>query len=152
MSYLILGALLLGAMILWLWIRHHSLKSNYEKNVDIGASLLLAKERFRRRRMYGSIIFQLKSCPGNLAGIHITSVRGLNEETVVRDFGRLYFDLDRTEGLDNILCSVSVSVTDRVVQRYRDNEGAIFVRGILRFVEGIEKKFAAKLPVELLSR
>lgn len=152
MNHIILLALLSSALFLLLWIRHYRLKCNYGKHLELSASLLLGKERSRRSRVHGSIIFHLEHYPESLQGLRITAVRGIDDSVLVKEFGRLYFDLNDKSRTHVKLCSVGVVLNGRALQQFSVNRGHVYIRGIMRFSGREDKKFAAKLPVLMQDR
>lgn len=152
MNYILLGALLLGLLILGLWLRHYYLKSNYDKYIDLTASLLLAKGRYYRSRLHGSIIFELKQCSEELTDVQITNIKPTSSEILVKDFERIYFERNKKGQQDSTLSSASILITERAAQRYRQAGATIYIAGTLRFADRTKKSFAKKMDIHMINR
>lgn len=152
MNYILLWALLVVLLFILLLYRHFKLKSNYIKHLEIEASLLLGMDQAQKKRVNGSMIFELKRYSDQLRDIRIKTVQGVDEGTLVRDFGILYFDLDRECTQRGNLCSVGVTMSRSALHRYRNKKGYIYIAGVLTFPKRKEKRFAAKLLLPLRDR
>jgi hypothetical protein len=150
--YIFLTAIALVALLGWLAYRHFRLKRNYDRFLEISAGLLLAKDTFRRNRTLGSVIFELERAEDNVKEVQITAVRGVNNGTVIREFGRLAFLLDKNKEQRQSLCSVSLTLDERALGDFVDNSGLIYIKGIVHTTQQVRHPFAAILRVRQIDR
>lgn len=120
----------------------------FERYADVSVQLVLGKEQGKVKRVYGSVVFEVKSHKKEVKEIVLTDITDSRSNMVVNDFGKLYFDLDKDSRCYNNMLSIGMYLV-----RKGGNVADVInlkIRGYIVLRNGTKRRFIKRKNISAL--